>query len=499
VLAAYTAVAVACGFFVQSFCIDEGFYMLAARNVLEGQVPYRDFVYPQMPLLPFVYASWAACFGPSVESGRALSLILGVTAVTLTMAAGRRLGGVRAGAFAGLLMLVSTYTCLDLAWVKTQALSHAFAAAAAWSLARRYEKPQFADDAAALAALSLATLTRLSYLAPLAVLAGWVAWRHRTRPRAAVLLLACTAAILALGAAMFWADGRMLFNVFTLHREFVNYNPWSWKRLAWTAKGTIGNQFMIVSLFVVGLLQLVIGRGGLPPGRRSLATMLAGGVIAMTLLHWSQAESYPSHQTPMTAMMLVFIVASLWPAIDRAWSAAPWLVLAGFGTVSLMATPFSEFNLLQGAFSNEGGLARTQAAVALLKRHVPAGGIVLTFHDELCVNGGYKAVSGCDASQFSYAPFLDDDEAARLHMLTFNGLVRAIDAEDTAAVVISDRDVAIMCAAREDLAALLVRKLSAQYASVGTVHGYGQYRNEIKVLRRIRQQGGPEPGNGVPP
>lgn len=34
--------------------VDEGFYSLAARSVMQGQIPYRDFAYAQLPLLPYV-------------------------------------------------------------------------------------------------------------------------------------------------------------------------------------------------------------------------------------------------------------------------------------------------------------------------------------------------------------------------------------------------------------------------------------------------------------
>src|ERR1700694_3313720 len=36
---------------------DEGYYTTAARLVWEGKTPYRDFSYPQGPLLPYIY-SW---------------------------------------------------------------------------------------------------------------------------------------------------------------------------------------------------------------------------------------------------------------------------------------------------------------------------------------------------------------------------------------------------------------------------------------------------------
>jgi len=34
---------------------DEGFYLAAAQRVADGMMPYRDFFFPQMPLLPFTF------------------------------------------------------------------------------------------------------------------------------------------------------------------------------------------------------------------------------------------------------------------------------------------------------------------------------------------------------------------------------------------------------------------------------------------------------------
>lgn len=42
---------------------DEAFYTLAIRLVSEGKTPYRDFFYPQMPLLPYIYAGISSAFG----------------------------------------------------------------------------------------------------------------------------------------------------------------------------------------------------------------------------------------------------------------------------------------------------------------------------------------------------------------------------------------------------------------------------------------------------
>ena len=39
---------------------DEGWYLLAAQNVSRGMVPYRDFLYTQGPVLPFVYGAFGS-------------------------------------------------------------------------------------------------------------------------------------------------------------------------------------------------------------------------------------------------------------------------------------------------------------------------------------------------------------------------------------------------------------------------------------------------------
>ncbi|MCI5066572.1 glycosyltransferase family 39 protein [bacterium] len=59
---------------ILSFCrfvaADEGFYLLAARLIHEGQLPYRDFLYPQAPYYPFLLRGWFALFETTWNSAR---------------------------------------------------------------------------------------------------------------------------------------------------------------------------------------------------------------------------------------------------------------------------------------------------------------------------------------------------------------------------------------------------------------------------------------------
>jgi len=94
---------------------DEGIYLLNAKLALNGQLPYHDFFYPQMPLLPYVYGLWMELFGVSWYSGRLLSALLAVALGLLVYAHVARLTGSRPlGVVAASLLASST---LGLAWL----------------------------------------------------------------------------------------------------------------------------------------------------------------------------------------------------------------------------------------------------------------------------------------------------------------------------------------------------------------------------------------------
>lgn len=114
--------------FVQSRLVaaDEGFYLLAARLVAEGQHPYFDFFYPQMPALPYVYGLWADLFGTGWYSFRLLtSLLSSILALSLFAFLWQKSG--RQAALFGIALLLSSG--LFLGWFtvcKTYSLAGVF-------------------------------------------------------------------------------------------------------------------------------------------------------------------------------------------------------------------------------------------------------------------------------------------------------------------------------------------------------------------------------------
>ena len=56
--------------------LDEGFYLYSADLILHGKTLYTDFYYPQMPLLPYIFAGWFSLFGTGWVSGRIFVVLL---------------------------------------------------------------------------------------------------------------------------------------------------------------------------------------------------------------------------------------------------------------------------------------------------------------------------------------------------------------------------------------------------------------------------------------
>ncbi|NJE30997.1 hypothetical protein E3E38_08065 [Thermococcus sp. 18S1] len=86
---------------------DEGTYLLMARLINSGYLPYRDTFAVHPPLYYYLLAGWLRVFGDSYVSGRLLSVFLGGLAVVLAYRTGKLLGGTR------LAVLYSTIVLVD--------------------------------------------------------------------------------------------------------------------------------------------------------------------------------------------------------------------------------------------------------------------------------------------------------------------------------------------------------------------------------------------------
>ena len=168
---------------------DEGYFLYAARMVLEGNLPYRDFFYPQMPLMPYLYATllWPTGGVEWVPARIAAACI----AVVVTLLFARLLSGrLRRRSVALTLLAVYLFSDIGLEWSVAIKI---YTPTLLWLLLAWLPLPRWADDASAVPArfgrgaifsglcAGLAVATRLTVAPVLFImLAVWV-WEARRR------------------------------------------------------------------------------------------------------------------------------------------------------------------------------------------------------------------------------------------------------------------------------------------------------------------------------
>jgi hypothetical protein len=77
---------------------DEGFYLMAGRQVLAGRRLYADFFFPQMPYLPYIQAAVLSVSDAPLVAGRLVSAVSGaILAGLLAATATRAMGKLRVG------------------------------------------------------------------------------------------------------------------------------------------------------------------------------------------------------------------------------------------------------------------------------------------------------------------------------------------------------------------------------------------------------------------
>lgn len=102
---------------------DEGFYVIAAKAVMHGDIPYLEFFYPQMPLLPYVYGIWFLIAGYSFEAARVLSALLACGTGMMICAYLTKRYGKLAGVAGIVLFCTSSFTYPWLLTAQTYSLS----------------------------------------------------------------------------------------------------------------------------------------------------------------------------------------------------------------------------------------------------------------------------------------------------------------------------------------------------------------------------------------
>ena len=336
--------------------VDEGSYLLAAKLALDGVVPYSDFLYVQMPLLPYVYGAWTLLVGESWLWARVLSACFAAALGALlyrdlAMRFGRRLGVL------GLVLYVASPLVFTwYATVKTYALS-TLLLFGAYVLAQRGASASRARWLGAGALTGLAIDTRLIFAVVLPALI-WAAWRVQANGRTQRLAALVGGLIVGLAPALFFFaidPSRFVFDNLGYHGArnpeglFANID----QKLE-VAAGMLG--FAPYLLLLLGALVAGIVLHRLE-GRVPLSVLIGASLSAGSLAPTPTYDQYFCTAVPFLAVASVELVVAIRdrPGLSAdatlrhvAWSAAAvtltiYVGLGAYNFVSLVGSTSRPF------------------------------------------------------------------------------------------------------------------------------------------------------------
>jgi hypothetical protein len=292
---------------------DEGWYLYAGQLVWRGELPFRDFAFTQMPLMPYVYGL-AQLPEPSIYVGRLVSLAFGTAAVGLCVRVAWREAGRPAAAAVALLCVAFPTGVYNLTLVKTYALVAFFLAAVLAALTSP-ARPRVTFPIATAAATGL-VLTRTSGVVLAGLVVVYALWRapdRGTRWRAAAppalgAVLGGTVLLLDPASARF---GLSTFHQLLWHRVSIG------TRIDTIVTDRIpewaGKYWGYVALVAVALLAVVVS----PEVRRYVRErpvygLMAVGLVAYIALHlvtgqWAPVESAAPAVPVIVAISIVLV------------------------------------------------------------------------------------------------------------------------------------------------------------------------------------------------
>lgn len=387
---------------------DEGLYLEAVRQILEGKRLYFDFFYQQMPLLPYIYAGWAKLFGLSLLSARWLSLLFFLGAGVWTTAyVGKRC---RDPLLICLVALLYYASGMVLAWApvfKTHPLNVFCLVGSAICLLewRSGGRVSLTRVVLAAALLGVGINSRLT-LGPYAVFfAGFVFFgnpAHRWRDTLAFTLVVAVVSIPTF--YFFWQDPDQFlrFNL-TYHTQIFPGVVGVEKRVA-----TAGKVFLPIQMFLLlGMAQL----GLLMRARSGWGAFLAddtsfwGAALALFIaVHMSAAEPFTQY---FSAAVPFAILAGL-PVLEwirarlRGWGMALFaLMVAAYLSGSRGTQYFEIFSM--GSMDKSWQLETILPASQAAQRLIPPDAECLTWWPGYAVFAGCRSPAGMENHMRNHA------------------------------------------------------------------------------------------------
>ncbi len=396
---------------------DESYYTLAARTVWEGKMPYRDFAYMQMPLMPYINGAVMSIIGFGLDNHRFLSSVwAGIGIIALIVAMRQRFsrwepGFVAAFAVAGSPRWGFLQSMGVWAGVAGMFLNLSLAAVL-WPGPLRRRVVLFAIFGTLSIGCRLSGAPIVALLALILILEA-PGWKKRLEMFGICIGIGSAANLPFVLAA----PQRFYFMNWQYHMESTAERDLATKALqAWDVSPSA---IVIIAIALFSIPLLVQKR------KWAEILLLAAGLtgIIVPIAPASAWGVYIGASVPVAAMAGVTAIWASGMAVNNPHRHVMW----AFPLMSLFhITPLEVL---------EGAATEVEEIGALISQEVEDGPI-LTPANIIAVESGRDVIRGTEMGHFSAMFPWDEKRAERFHMTTLNALIDAIEDQEPAAVIL---------------------------------------------------------------
>ena len=423
---AYAAIAFLVALF-GTLHVDEGHYHAVGALVREGKLPYRDFIYVQAPVYPYVAAALQTLAGPGFVAVRLGHAFLGLVTVVLGGLLARKGGSLGLALYAALL-LPNLFTVYHLTFIKLYPVAALFLTL---SLVL-FERDGLGWQSLAHVSCALAVATRISLLPAFGVmaLAGLVLRGRRN----VVPVVAGIGALVAIFLPhLVLAPEAMPYDMLTYHFEKDAFTP------AQVAIYKLDSLSGIASHFWPALLLAAAVAFGSEPLRgereivvwRLLPWVVVGSLVASHLVaKGPNLHLYLTIIYPYAAATLAAGAAGFYERLGQLARPAIWGSLLLF----MVVAPAQLRETL--TLSAPPPALRVDAAAADVARLTEPGQSVVSFCNSIPVAAGRRNLERYEMNAVSYA--WPEARCRQLAILSAKELVAAIDQGDVGACLVTD-------------------------------------------------------------
>jgi len=520
----------AANLFLGSLNQDEGWYLYAAKQITQGQVLYRDFMFTQGAALPYIYGVFFPIiekFG--VEGGRLITALFGLAAVGCAAWLAIRSVSVKhrkaAALCAFILAGVNVYQSYFTVIVKTYALCAFFLTAGFVALS--YTSSNRRGAMAAFWGgflLALAACTRLSAGIALPVAGLWLIWnRKKVFPLSWIAFGLGGGFILLIGLGVFFllAPENTEFALFGYH---AGRSPGGLMQLIALKAGFISRSVQAYFVFSAGLLlTFALQRLHWPvrergfeemtldsrpnlielmraanaersPFAQSFVSLLWFSGALITLVHFLAPFPYDDYQVIVYPLLSAALAVTLVPHCpERQQLRAVFAVLL-ICTAASFSSPMNQEWLIRGRdriwwkFKEAPDLLTLQKVGAELRKKLGEDGLLLTQDAYLAIEAGARVPHGMEMGPFSYYPDMPRDQAEKLNLLNKEMLLEILSTARAPVAALSGYGLTIRSPEIAELSSndrkSLQTVLEAKYTKRREVENFGQAHTTLEIFER---------------